>query len=142
MSAYLDTSALAKLYLSEPGSEAFAGFVSRCDRPRISTLVVAEMRSLLQRHRRLGSIDDTYARDAFDLLLADIEERRLVRFAIHDEDLWGATHLMGSMPSTPLRTLDAIHLAACQARRIRLLATADTRMAEAARSLGMDVETF
>ena len=142
MSAYLDTSALAKLYLNEPGSDAFADFVRDCDRPRISTLVVAEMRSLLQRHRRVGSIDDAYAGVALDLLLADIEEGRILRLPIHDEDLWGATHLMGSMPSAPLRTLDAIHLAACQARHIRLLATADARMADAARSLGMDVEAF
>ena len=49
--AYLDTSALAKWYLNEVGSEAFVGFLQGLDSAVISSLTVTEMRSLLSRRR-------------------------------------------------------------------------------------------
>ena len=49
--AYLDTSALAKWYFNEVGSEAFVGFLQGLDSAAISSLTVTEMRSLLSRRR-------------------------------------------------------------------------------------------
>ncbi len=43
--AYLDTSALAKWYLNEVGSEAFVDFLQSLDSALISSLSVTEMRS-------------------------------------------------------------------------------------------------
>lgn len=54
--AYLDTSALAKWYLNEAGSEAFVTFLQGLDSAVISSLTQTEMRSLLSRRRRMGDL--------------------------------------------------------------------------------------
>ena len=41
--AYLDTSALAKWFLSEPGSEAFVAFLQELSSAVISSLIVADL---------------------------------------------------------------------------------------------------
>ena len=56
--AYLDTSALAKWYLNEPGSDAFVNFVQALDVAVISSLTRTEMRSLLSRRRRMSDLTD------------------------------------------------------------------------------------
>ena len=54
--AYLDTSALAKWYLNEAGSEAFVAFLQGLGAAVISSLTVTEMRCLLSRRRRMGDL--------------------------------------------------------------------------------------
>lgn len=142
MSVYLDTSALAKLYVSEPGSEAFATYLGKCEDPCTSSLVVTEMCSLLVRHRRLGAFDARYLDDALALLRADVEEGRLSMHPLRDRDVRAAGFLITRLDPVPLRSLDALHLAVCEARGIRQLATADRRMAAAAPLLGMQVTEF
>lgn len=142
MSVYLDTSALAKLFINEPGSEAFAEYFAACEQPRISSLVLAETRSLLARHRREGRIDVRYERDAFDLLLADVDSGRLRARPLRDEHVHHAISLLGHQEASPLRTLDALHLAVCQSEGIETVATADERMARAATELGIRVDRF
>ena len=46
---YIDTSALAKRYLNEPGSEALDAFLGTLSRALISRLTVVEPRCLLRR---------------------------------------------------------------------------------------------
>lgn len=49
---YVDTSALAKLYLNERGSEQFEAFLLRQERAVISRLTALEFRCVLARRRR------------------------------------------------------------------------------------------
>jgi uncharacterized protein with PIN domain len=53
---YVDTSALAKWYIAEPGSAAFERFVQDAADVVISRLVLVEMRCLLSQRRRSGTI--------------------------------------------------------------------------------------
>ena len=53
-----------------------------------------------------------------------------------------AVSLLGDLPSLPLRTLDALHLAIAKGLRADTLATADRLMAEAAEVLGFEVVPF
>jgi uncharacterized protein len=53
---YIDTSALAKWYLEEPGSDEFEEFVNSIAERRISRLVTVELRRLLARRRRAGEV--------------------------------------------------------------------------------------
>lgn len=55
-SSYLDTSALAKWYRNEAGSEAFVEYVQGLDLALIGSLTRVEIRSLLARRRRMGEI--------------------------------------------------------------------------------------
>jgi predicted nucleic acid-binding protein len=61
---YVDTSALAKRYINEAGSEEIDAFLGRWPRVLISRLVVLELRCVLQRRRRAGEIGAAYERAA------------------------------------------------------------------------------
>ena len=54
MTAYVDTSALVKLYLDEPGSPEFDDWLASHRPATISSLTVTELESVLARHRRVA----------------------------------------------------------------------------------------
>lgn len=141
MRTYLDTSALVKRYVNEPGSEDFDRFLQGCDEPLVSTLVVTELQSVLERHRREAKIEASYAGTARELLREELESRRLRRLRVLDEHVVAAGTLMLRL-ETPLRTLDALHLAICEAYDVTSLATADGRMIDAATELELAVTRF
>ncbi|MFM9099832.1 MAG: type II toxin-antitoxin system VapC family toxin [Cyanobium sp.] len=108
--AYLDTSALAKWYLNEAGSEAFVDFLQGLDSAVISSLTVTEMRSLLSSRRRMGDLSVQLESVLCAALLDDIDRGWLQRYPLDDGRFAEATTLIARYPEHPLRTLDALHL--------------------------------
>src|ERR671918_682358 len=139
---YIDTSALAKWYLPEPGSEAFVEFIVRQDGAVISRLTSVELRCLLARRRRAGEIAPEHERDAWFTFEDDIRAGHLHVEALADGHAIKARHLVEQLRDLPLRTLDALHLAIAQSIGVDVLATADLGMARAAQALGITVVTF
>lgn len=139
---YVDTSALAKWYVSEPGSEAFESFVQEFPRIVISRLTMVELRCLLARRRRAGDITEATAEGAFQLFQGDVAQGHLEVHPVGDQHVMGAVALLGHLRAHPLRTLDALHLAVAQAVESRIIATADRVMARAAEALGIRAVTF
>ena len=82
--AYVDTSALAKWYLPEPGSQAFVEFIVRHDGAVISPLTTVELRCLLARRRRAGEIATEHERDAWFTFEDDIRAGLLHVEALSD----------------------------------------------------------
>lgn len=140
--AYIDTSALAKWYLNEPGSEAFVRFLQSLDVAVISSLTRTEMRSLLSRRRRMGDLTAQLEGELFAAFQEDIDRGWLQQYPFEDARFAEAANLMRRHPGHPLRTLEALHLAQAVNADIQLLATADAVMAEAAVSMGLAVERF
>lgn len=140
--AYLDTSALAKWYLNEPGSEAFVSFLQCLDSAVISSLTVTEMRSLLSRRRRMGDLSVELEMLLFAAFLEDIDRGWLQRYPFDDARFGEASNLIARYPEQPLRTLDALHLTLAAQMGLPMLATADTVMAEIANLMGFDVQFF
>ena len=140
--AYVDTSALAKWYLPEPGSEAFVDFIRRQDSAAISRLTTVELRCLLARRRRAGDITVQHERDAWSTFEADILAGHLHVEALADGHAISARDLLTRLEHLPLRTLDAFHLAIAQSLAVGLVATADRVMARAAEALGMTALMF
>jgi len=142
LSNYVDTSALLKWYLPERGSDAFGAWMAAQDEVRISVLTRVEVRAAIarrQRNRELGSADARRATTAF---LADIDDGL---FVVHrlDEPHWTeAEALLDALADTPLRTLDALHLACARVEQAKVFATADLKLAAAARLLGLSTPTF
>jgi uncharacterized protein len=125
---YLDSSALVKLVQREAQSEALRRYLRahRGDERVASELVRVEVvRAVLTG----GPAAVTHAR------------RQLARLflVVMDRDLLDQAATLA--PATLLRSLDAIHLATAQllAADLRALVTYDTRMAQAAVSLGLTV---
>ena len=122
--AYYDSSALVKLILDEPDSVALRAYV-RQEPPGISCALV---RTEVVRVFREQSADAIrHARET----LGEMELLEL------DDDLLDAAALLPA----PVRSLDAIHLAAALSlgSELSALVTYDERMARAARELGLEV---
>ena len=139
---YLDTSALAKWYIDEPGTESFERFVREIEVAVISRLTMVELRCLLARRRRAGDFDGYYERAGFDAFLRDLGAGHLHLHSFHDLRFLDAVELIERAEPVPLRTLDALHLTVAVDAGVESLATADRIMARAADALGMDLHWF
>ena len=142
MGPYLDTSALAKWYLNEPFSEAFEEFIRAQPAAAISRLSGVELRCLLAGRRRAGEITkaiETRVTAAFE---KDVSAGSLQVHPVADEHVIAALGMIERLGRTPLRTLDALHLAIAQGIHCRQLATADKTMADAGKAAGLDLARF
>jgi hypothetical protein len=124
--AYLDSSALLKLVVEEPGSWALSEYVARRDRCSSDLSRVELPRAV--RRRGLGS-------GAIGLAARVLDSVELVRL---DDDILSRASELGP---PALRTLDAIHLASALSfgRELDALVTYDRRLAEAAEHAGLTV---
>ena len=139
---YLDTSALAKWYIAEPGSDAFEAFLQDLPEAVVSRLTATELRCLLARRRRAGDFDADFERDAYAQFERDLGAGHLTLHPFTDALLDEATALIERLAHVPLRTLDALHLVIMMDAEIDGLATADNVMSHAAEELGVEVTKF
>ena len=142
MNAYIDTSALAKCYIRESRSLEVLDWAEGHGETATAALTLVEFRCLLARRRRAGDIDATLER----LALAEFDNHvRSGSWRIHHSnfgDFATARDLIDALPNHPLRTLDALHLAAARGIGADSFATADKTQAEAAAALGFTVHRF
>lgn len=127
MQVYLDTSALVKLVVSEPESASLRDYLA--SHPQDVRFTAALSRAeLLRAVGRSGSFDAVaHARRVLSRLDMVALNHRLLDEA-------------GSLGPAWLRTLDAIHLAAAlTAPALRAFVCYDTRLAEAADMMGINV---
>lgn len=139
---YLDTSALAKWYVNEPGSEAFADWIVEQKEPWISRLTAVELRCLLARRCRAGQLSVDLADRIYATFEEDLAHGHLFLRPLSDGTVEAALGLIVSLDGHALRTLDAIHLSVVRELRAPALATADATMAVAAEELGLEVVRF
>ncbi len=133
---YIDASALVKLFVPEPESdalnEALAGFTDVI----ISDLALTEMASALARRvrERLLTRDEAKRlhREALKLVAASRHVELTPPIHRHAERLLLAV-------ATPLRWLDALHLAAALGSEASTVVTFDPRLRDAAASQGLHV---
>ena len=78
----------------------------------------------------------------FAAIAADIQDGALRVGSVGDADFTAAYHLIGRLADLPLRSLDALHLAAAEQLGANAFATADKTQAEAATALGFTVHRF
>jgi predicted nucleic acid-binding protein len=134
---YLDTSALAKIYVQERDSDALdAALIGRRDL-LISELALTELTSAIVRRMREKRITPAAGRRVYQQLFRDLRagEYRLL-------DLTPATHreaerlLLTIGQRTPLRAADSLHLAVAALADARALVTYDLHLHAAASALG------
>jgi predicted nucleic acid-binding protein len=141
VAAFVDSSALLKLYLPEIGSAWMRSEV----RPlgvAISALAITEIGTALARRVRDGAVNDVGARLAWRRFRRQLDGLHVTN--VTREVLIGARGL-AVRSAVPLRALDAIQLqCAVEARRVgrtrgiqlQTLIAADERLLSAARALG------
>jgi hypothetical protein len=105
---YLETSALVKLYVKEPGTERLLALTDRAAHNRFAILALAqvELRSAVRRRQRSGKITETVASLLLDLFQRHVEARFLTQ-NVTDATLDFASTLIDRYG---LRAYDAIQL--------------------------------
>ena len=138
ISLYVDSSALAKLYVPENNSDEVDSFLRGKVGLMISELSITEVLSAIARRKREGELSPDVANRMRDALLADADSGAFARLhldpAVHRE----AERLLLTT-SVPLRTLDALHLALAFSGAATHLLTFDSRMRDAALQSGLNV---
>jgi predicted nucleic acid-binding protein len=139
---YLDTSALIKLYVPEAFSSAVEDFLAGEAQPVISRLSVLEWHCAMARRQRTGSIPASYLTAAREEFTRHLAEGYFLVQPFGDAQFISAQAILNRTNPVPLRTLDALHLAATHDAKLERLATADKIMADAAQQLGITVHAF
>jgi predicted nucleic acid-binding protein len=140
---FLDTSALAKLYHKEAGSEYVDRILTEPgSRSVVSRLSIVEMESVVAIKVRTGEIEAQGVEIARRCLRADLRQRRLfVAPPIHTHHFQAArTLLMRYGVAEGLRTLDALQLAIALDLRgfglVSVIVAADQRLCRVATLAG------
>jgi predicted nucleic acid-binding protein len=134
---YLDTSALAKLYLEEEGSDQVREWTAAAEALATSRVALAELAAAIARRRREGGLTDdeseairsAMTEDWNRLVVVHLDEHRAADVAFAHE----------------LRGFDAIHLAAALEVRDALgdipvcFSCFDQRLSRAASAQGFDI---
>jgi predicted nucleic acid-binding protein len=139
---YFDTSALAKWYLPEEQSNEVEKYIQEHGPVVISDLTVVEMRDLLARHRREGTLDPSTEIKVFATFEEDIRQRFLICHPLPEGLVTGAVNLLSVHSEVPLKTLDALHLMIAREIQAKILATADRIMIAGAKAMGFSVVGF
>ncbi|MGA7415067.1 MAG: type II toxin-antitoxin system VapC family toxin [Bryobacteraceae bacterium] len=141
--SFLDTSALAKLYHEEPGSNYVERILNQPGSKGIlSRLSLVEMESVFSMKVRTGALDENGRSLALRRLRADIaRDRLIIGPPIKAKHYRSAAKLLRlHRVSRGLRTLDALQLAVAldmlEASWISVILSADKRLCEVAEACG------
>jgi predicted nucleic acid-binding protein len=132
--SFLDTSAFAKLYLSEEGSERMSEVLAKSTSIVVSVLAEPEGISAMNRLRREGKMLEVEYRKLKKDFLEDLATFETIAL---DQDVVNQAVVL--LESTPLRASDALHLASAHAADVDLFVTADQVQSAAARASGLKV---
>ncbi len=141
---YWDTSALLKLYIAEPESEAIARLAASWEGSLLSSAIApVEMISTLARKEQAGELRRDGAREVFKRISEDIAAGRLSLVPFGDDVVRESVRIvrLGYAGKRPImvRALDLIHLASAAVSRSKCIVATDRRLRELAKLAGMDV---
>lgn len=136
---YVDSAILVKLLVQESDSVFFSRQLA--GRPLLSSeLAWTEVWSALLAKERAQEIAPDARLRAWRIFQRWVSEEQVEIVPLDSVTLRKANHILETChPAVPLRTLDAIHTAACDLSQDFPLCSTDVRMREAARVLGIPV---
>jgi predicted nucleic acid-binding protein len=135
VNVFLDSSALAKRYIQETGSDRLEEILSSASSLVVSVICVSEVVSALCRRRREGKLSRQEYLKAKQALFEDIEDSSVVN--VTDRVLARAVELLERWP---LRSSDSLHVASAAEWCAELFVSADEKQCTAARGYGLQVE--
>ena len=136
---YLDSCIIVKLLVPEPDSQVFLDGL-RGALLSSSELAWTEVAAALMSKERAGAISPAKRHSAWRIFIERVESREFLLHPLDGANLRKANHILESChPQVSLRTLDAIHAAACDLSQDFPLCSTDRRMRDAARLLHIPV---
>ncbi len=135
MRIFFDSSAFAKRYVQESGTETVLSWCDRATEISLSGIALPEIISAFCRLQREGKISPIQYQQLKMSLLSDIED-----LAIGDLTPVVIRQAILSLEGNVLRGMDAIHIACAVALQADVFVSADQRQCEAAARAGLKVE--
>src|SRR5215510_5171789 len=137
LNVFVDSSALAKRYIEEKGSDQVQAILSSASALAVSVICVPEIVSALCRRRHERKLSTEEYRQVRASLLSDIDDATVV--GLTEEVIAQAVALLEQFP---LRSADALHIACASEWSTDLFVSADDRQCVAARAHGLRVEAI
>ena len=137
MNIFFDSSALAKRYVQEPGSDRVEEILFGASSLGVSMICLSEVISALCRRRRERRLSKQQYLRAKQALFQDLEDSSIV----------GVTeavvaHAVQLLERWPLRSSDSLQVASAAEWSADLFVSADERQCAAARGYGLQVEAL
>jgi len=135
MKLICDSSAFAKRYVLEDGSEILDHLLQRASQLALCTIVVPEIISGLNRRRREQILSSDDYRIIKKHLMEDVHDAIVLQITSAV-----VSHSVTLLENNTLRAMDALHIACAMEWQADLFATADTRQLNAAQNAGLLTE--
>lgn len=135
MKLFLDSSAFAKRFVDEPGSADVQTLCSWADELGLCVICVPEIVSALNRRRREKLLTPHQYQEAKRHLLEDVRDASILHLT--DSVVGKALQIL---EASPVRAMDALHIACAGEWEADLFASADDRQLAAARKTGLTVK--
>ena len=135
MKLVVDSSAFAKRYIQEEGSEDIDLFLQRASDLALCTILVPEIISGLNRRLREGFLSKRDYRKAKTQLLEDVHDATVIQLTPSV-----ISHSVKLLKNNVLRAMDAFHVACALEWPADLFVTSDQRQLIAAKNAGLLTE--
>ncbi len=135
MKLLCDSSAFAKRYVLEDGSETLDHLLQQASQLTLCTIAVHEIISGLNRRRRDQILSSNDYRTIKRNLMEDVHDSIVLQITPSV-----ISHSVSLLENNTLRAMDALHIACALEWRAELFATADRRQLNAAQNAGLLTE--
>jgi uncharacterized protein len=129
---FLDSSAFARRFVDEPGSEAVDAVCREATELALSVLCVPEVFSALNRRLRERNLTPQQYVEAKDRLLTEVEDAVIINLTSTV-----IASCIDVLEANPIRAIDALHVACAIQWRAELFVSADAPQAAAAKCAGL-----
>lgn len=132
MRTFFDSSAFAKRYVEEAGSQSVDTLCAGAAELALSVVCIPEIISALNRRVREGTLSRQQYAEAKRRLAEDVEDATIVNLT--PPVLFTCTAIL---EDSPVRAVDALHVACAVAWEAEIFVSADKRQVSAARKAGL-----
>jgi len=132
MKTFLDSSAFAKRFVDEAGSDKIEDTCAQASELGLSVICVPEIISALNRRRRERSLTAAQYDKAKQQLLEDVRDADIINLAV---SVVGSA--IGVLEASPVRAMDALHIACALEWGAQVFVSSDKKQLSAARRAGL-----
>ncbi len=135
MRVFFDSSALAKRYIVERGTDSVLARLRKADEILLSAICLPEIVSAFCRLRREGKLSQELCRELKTHLALDFAQASVIEVST---DILAGT--VACLEGAVIRTLDAIHVVSAGSSSCDLFVSADRQQCAVAKSMGIKTE--
>jgi predicted nucleic acid-binding protein len=129
---YLDSSAFAKRFVDEAGSDMVEDACSQASALGLSVICVPEIISALNRRRRERALTKHQYTKAKQRLIDDVRDANIINLTV---PVVGSA--VTALETSPIRAMDALHIACALEWGAELFVSSDKKQLAAAKRAGM-----